>query len=233
MRSGATALLGELLELRPPARVARYHQGDGRRVLLLRLGRVGQLLVLPLVWSRYRRPGLEPRTAQGPEGLQVPPALPVGLRRRRDVPDALLPLVRTPPEVALPGVPEHLPALQQGRERLDGRLPVVRRRRHRARLDPPSAAPGAAAPGGRPPEGLELPGAAAAGRFRRDAPDAQNHRDRAPLCDRQAAATRRDLLEHAERADSARAGALVPLSQLVVHAERSVPAGLRGGAQGV
>src|SRR5207253_1944191 len=106
------------LELRPPARVARHHQRDRRGVLLLRLGGVGQLLVLPLVRSRHRRPRLEPRAAQSPQGVQVPSTLPVGLRRRRDVPDALLPLVRAPAEMALPGVSEHLPPLHQGRERL-------------------------------------------------------------------------------------------------------------------
>src|SRR5207253_1286007 len=145
----------------------RHHQRDRRGVLLLRLGGVGQLLVLPLVRSRHRRPRLEPRAAQSPQGVQVPSTLPVGLRRRRDVPDALLPLVRAPAEMALPGVSEHLPPLQQGRERLDGRLPMVRQRRHRARLDPPSATPRAAALGRRPPQGLEVPRAAAAGRLGR------------------------------------------------------------------
>src|SRR5436309_5148484 len=46
----------------------------------------------------------------------------------------------------------------------------------------------------------------------RSAPHAQGHRDRATLRDGEAAA-RRDLVEHAHRADPPRAGALLPRSE--------------------
>src|SRR5256886_4667062 len=85
----------------------------------------------------------------------------------------------------------------------------------------------------RPPRSTLFPYTTLFRSFRGDAPHAQDHRDRAPLRDQQAAAARRDLVEHADRTDSARAGALLPLSQLVVYADREVPAGLRGGAYGV
>src|SRR5205807_1358062 len=107
-----------------------HDEADGRRVLLLRLGGVGQLLVLPLVRARHHRSGLEPGAPQGAEGVQLPSAVPLGLRRRRDVSHALLPVVRPSAEMALLGISERLPALQQRRERLDGRLSLVRGRRH-------------------------------------------------------------------------------------------------------
>src|SRR5437879_6104958 len=232
LRRRAGALLGILLELRPPAGVAGHHEADGGRVLLLRLGGLGPLLVLSLVRARHRGPGVEPRAAQGAEGVQLSSALSLGLRRRRDVSHAILPLVRPSPEVALLGIPERLSALQQRCQRLDGGLSVVRGGRHRARPDPTSAAPSTPALGGGAPQGLELPRAAAARRVRCDPSHAQDHRDRAALRHGQTAA-RRDLVEHADRADPARAGPLVSLSQLVGHAHGTLPSRLRRGAQGV
>src|SRR2546430_15657288 len=75
------------------------------------------------------------------------------MRRRRDVPDAVLSLVRPSPEVALSRISERLPALQQGGQRLDGKLSLVRGRRHRTRPDPPGATAGAPAAGGWGPPG--------------------------------------------------------------------------------
>src|SRR5256886_6833157 len=131
VRRRARTLLGALLQLRAAARVAGHDEADGSRVLLLRLGGVGQLLVLPLVRARHHRPGLEPGAAQGTQGVQLPSTVPLGLRRGRDVSDALLPVGRPSPEMALLGISERLPALQQGGERLDGRLSLVRGRRDR------------------------------------------------------------------------------------------------------
>src|SRR3989475_10656895 len=78
---------------------------------------------------------------------QVPPPLPLGLRRRCDVSDALLPLVRPPREVAPRRVPERLPPLQQGRGRLDELVSLVRGGLHRTGPRAPSA--GARAPAAR------------------------------------------------------------------------------------
>src|SRR5256886_17548956 len=100
--------------------------------------------------------GLERRAAQGAQGVPVSPPLPLGMRRRRDVPDAVLSLVRSSPEVALSRISERLPALQQGGQRLDGKLSLVRGRRHRTRPDPPGTTAGAPAAGGWAPQGLEL-----------------------------------------------------------------------------
>src|SRR5256886_2315768 len=190
------------LMIRRPPRSTLFPYTTLFRSLLLRLGGVGQLLVLPLVRARHHRPGLEPGASEGAEGIQLPSALSLGLRRRRDVSHALLPVVRPSAEMALLGISERLPALQQGCERLDGRLSLVRGRRHGTRSDRPGLAPGAAAARRGPDQGLELPRAVASRRIRRDAPDPQGHRDRAALRDREAA-PRRDLLEYAHRADPA------------------------------
>src|SRR2546430_12991296 len=69
----------------------------------------------------------------------------------------------------------------------------------------------------RPPRSTLFPYTTLFRSFRGDAPHAQDHRDRAPLRDQQAAAARRDLVEHADRTDSARAGALLPLSRSEEH----------------
>src|SRR5437660_6961053 len=163
----AGAVLALLPQLQPASRVARHAAGDRRRVPLLPLDRVGRLLLLSLVRARHRRHGLEPRAAQGAERIQVSRALRLGVRRRRDVPDAVLPLVRAPADLALRPLPERLPALQPRRGRLDGDVPVVRRRRQRPGPDPASAAPRPAAADRVADSWLELPGAAAARRLRR------------------------------------------------------------------
>src|SRR5437016_14613892 len=106
-------------------------------MLLTPVGRPRPAPPLAGVAARHRRPGLERRAAQGAEGIQVPPPLPLGLRRRRDVSDALLPLVRPAREVARRRVPERLPPLQQGRERLDELVSLVRGGFHRTGPRPP------------------------------------------------------------------------------------------------
>src|SRR5205814_2143683 len=85
VRRRARTLLGALLQLRAATRVAGHDEADGSRVLLLRLGGVGQLLVLPLVRARHHRPGLEPGAAQGTQGVQLPSTVPLGLRRRDEI----------------------------------------------------------------------------------------------------------------------------------------------------
>src|SRR2546425_12502128 len=82
--------------------MARYDEGDGRRVLLLPLGGVGRLVVRPLVRAGHWRPRLEPGAAQGAEGIQVSAPLSLGMRGRGDVPDAVLSVVRPAAAVALP-----------------------------------------------------------------------------------------------------------------------------------
>src|SRR5207245_10257396 len=124
---------------------AGRHPGDRGRVLLLRLGRLGQLLSLPVVRARRRGPGLEPRAAQGAEGVQVPPSLPLGLRRWCDVSDALLPVVWPAREVAPRRVPERLPPLQPGPGRLGELAALVRRGFHRTGPRPSASRPRAPA----------------------------------------------------------------------------------------
>src|SRR3989442_6130594 len=107
----AGALLEPLPELQSSARVARYATRDWSRVRAFRVDRVRHLLVLLLVRARHPGRGLERRTAQGAEGIQVSRPVRLGLRRWRHVPDALLSLVRPDADVALRSLPERLPAL--------------------------------------------------------------------------------------------------------------------------
>src|SRR2546430_6834286 len=104
VRRRARTLLGAVLQLRAAARVAGHDEADGSRVLLLRLGGVGQLLVLPLVRARHHRPGLEPGAAQGTQGVQLPSTVPLGLRRGRELSQAPLPLWRARPRMGLTGI---------------------------------------------------------------------------------------------------------------------------------
>src|SRR2546430_9302495 len=60
------------LMIRRPPRSTLFPYTTLFRSLLLRLGGVGQLLVLPLVRARHHRSGLEPGAPQGAEGVQLP-----------------------------------------------------------------------------------------------------------------------------------------------------------------
>src|ERR1700704_307132 len=88
------AVLGLLSELQPEARVARHAAGDERGGRLLRVDGLGCVVVLSLVRSQHPGQSLERGTAEGAEGIQIPRPLRLGLRRRRDVSNAVLPVVR-------------------------------------------------------------------------------------------------------------------------------------------
>src|SRR2546430_15986667 len=107
------------LMIRRPPRSTLFPYTTLFRSLLLRLGGVGQLLVLPLVRARHHRSGLEPGAPQGAEGVQLPSAGALGRRRGGEVIHAPLPLGRASPEKAIPGNLETLPPPQQKRERLE------------------------------------------------------------------------------------------------------------------
>ncbi len=135
----------------------------GRRVLPVRLGGVGQVFLVPLVRRGHLRAGLLQRdTAQGAQGFPHGRPLRLGLRRRRAVPDALLPLVRAAAglERGRP-VRGRVPSLPPRGGRLDERVPLVRPGRHRAGPHPARAHPGAPPAAGLPHPRLGIPRAAA------------------------------------------------------------------------
>src|SRR2546421_1253634 len=123
-------------------------------------------------------------------------------------------------------------ALRPRRRRLDGYVPVVRRRRHRSRSDSASAAARATATYRGAAARLALSRRVTAGGIGRGAAGAQSDRDRPALRHREAA-PRRDLMEHADRSPAPRTRALFPLSSLVVDAHGAIPARLWRSPEGV
>src|SRR2546430_8326046 len=76
VRRRARTLLGALLQLRAAARVAGHDEADGRRGLLLRVGGVGELLVLPPGGGRHHPPRPQPGARPGTPRGQIPSPVP-------------------------------------------------------------------------------------------------------------------------------------------------------------